>query len=289
MFLDRSILNSLLALPCVINNDGKLTNIPLLSKSQNDFGTVYYLEVNPGESLEIYLERIYDSKGPYDMDCTIYAQLAAKILTGTWPIDGGTVSIFIGDGFGGFMLWKTKIPQMGYISLSDKMSNKIISGTDTPSKGEWCIRLCEEIYPYDDKFLGLTSNGPQIFNIDQWVHHLRQGLEEYHKKWVYLSPPTDKDILMRWINVSLMTGKFDEWNFRSTYNGDIDINIKWTSNLINDPPLIFNNNIRIFHTQQEYNKWKLNDSDQRTTSFLTYDNYIPSNGDNYQTLRCYQE
>ena len=149
MSLDLDQLPGLLSLPCFIDDKQILTQIPIFTTAEKLDENVYIVTVNESESLAQYLRRVYDSDGPYAMDCSVYAQLVSTVLSGTWPSNGGKLLIYIGAKFGNIMLWNNKIPEMGYIGVCDPEVSNVLTKIPTASKGQWCICLGP------DKYFGL--------------------------------------------------------------------------------------------------------------------------------------
>lgn len=134
MSLDLSKLESLLSLPCFIPVDGSiLTQCAILTKSHKICESVYCMHVLPKEDLQSLLKRVYESDGPYDMDCSVFAQLTSKVLDGTWPVNGGSIQIFIDAGC--FMSWTEKHPKMGYIGIKNKKVQNHVNTLPINAKG----------------------------------------------------------------------------------------------------------------------------------------------------------
>src|SRR5687768_16105825 len=101
MELDLTNLNTLLALPCIIDEKKPFFLCPLLTKANKFEKAVYRLKVLPGEDVTALLRRVYGHDGPYHMDCLLYAHLASRVLNGTWPTKGGSLHLFLdGEEFG---------------------------------------------------------------------------------------------------------------------------------------------------------------------------------------------
>ncbi|CAH6420147.1 Hypothetical protein HVR_LOCUS1109 [uncultured virus] len=229
MSLDLSKLDSLLALPCVIDDTIPLNLTPIITEAFKTDKTAYLLKVLPGEDLKALLHRIYEGDGPYNMDCSVFIQLAIRVLDGTWPIKGGILDIFICEGFGNFMLWNLKHPKMGYIGLREKEVGEVVNELPTCSKGQWTIRIDE------DQYFGLADAGPRVFSMGTWVQCIRDGLNTYVKSvenlsFLFDNPSTSRmkeDIRKRMIQTYFMMGKVDEWIF-ITHLEHWVVNAKWT-------------------------------------------------------------
>ena len=201
MPLDLSQLQSLLLLPCVINSDKVLTETPIFTAAECFRENVYFLTVEKGESLSDYLHRVYGGNTPYEMDCSVYAQLSAAVLSGGWPIDGGKIAIYIGAEFGDFMLWNFKIDEMGYIGVSDVKVAGDLAKMATTSKGQWCIRISQ------DEYLGLGGDGPLVFSMGSWVERLRSGLIKYAGNL------DNNPITTSMLTFHIYSGKLNTWKF----------------------------------------------------------------------------
>lgn len=224
MTLDLTQLPSLLSLPCVIDSDRDLFQTAILATAESFDRTVYILTVKEGESLFEYLHRVYDGEGPYHMDCTIYAQLAAFVLSGKWPIKGGKILIFIAIELGDFMLWTEKIPEMGYISVCDEAVGSHLNKIPTSCKGQWCIRLST------DEYLGLASDGPHVFSMSTWVQRLRDGLISYSQTAAEPSLNINQ-ILINLLYCYIKVGKVDTWGFYPQ-KGHCAVSAQWTEDAV---------------------------------------------------------
>ena len=201
MVLDLTHLKILLSLPCTIDETKDLRNIPLLITATKINDGIYFLNINPNESISKFLKRIHNHNGPYIMDCTIYAQLVSFVLTNMWPTNGGIIPIFICEDIGTLMLWINKTPEMGYIGVINDKIRANISSMMTHSKGQWCIRISK------NKFLGLSSDGPYILSLEEWIIKLRNGLKKHMR---------DKSISYRdknLLNLYIRSGKLSNWGF----------------------------------------------------------------------------
>ena len=164
-------LGNLLSLPCIIKDSIALTDTPILSKAFRKHAFIFKHKIFPAETLTAFLNRIYEGAEVYTMDCSIYAQLAALVLSGKWSSCGGSIKLYICAGKGEEKLCKNKIPQMGYITVRDEEVSKLLMEMSTSAKGEWCIQI------ETNKFLGLSSTGPKVLSMEEWITHLRTELE----------------------------------------------------------------------------------------------------------------
>ena len=203
MEFNQRCLDTLLSLPCVIDETKILTETPIFATAEKIDNTVYLLYVNKGESLSEFLRRVYQGDGPYHMDCSVYSQLVSKVLSDKWPTDGGELLLFIDTGVGGFMLWEEKIPQMGYITASDIYLNKYLCRMATSCKGQWCVKTSQ------DQYLGLSKNGPRVLSLSSWASLLRSGLFSYLENEISCSyaDPLTRTLLYLYAK----TGKIDSW------------------------------------------------------------------------------
>lgn len=172
MFYNNTLseLEIILSLPCV------MASIPLMetpiikyAKQIEDL-QIFRHTVNNGESLEKFLERIYDGADEYQMDCSIFAQLVSRVLSGDWYEDD-VITLSIDDGrASGLFLWADKHLCMGYISVIDVEAANILQSLPIDSKGQW-------VYQIDDNlFLGLSSYGPKILTLEEWVGQLSNDI-----------------------------------------------------------------------------------------------------------------
>lgn len=208
-----------MALPCVIKSERLFFDIPLVAKARKFNETAYFLDVEPNENIEACLKRIYGHDGPYDMDCSLYAQMASIVFSEAWPSGGGVINLFLGTDFGGFMLWRTKIAEMGYITVASPKIAKHLSEMATTSKGQWCIRVS------DNQYLGLASDGPKLLSLQEWVERLRTSLEEYSKDVDHRphflrfgQMPDIQHIRRILLDLYFKTGEMDKWAFFSQQN-----------------------------------------------------------------------
>lgn len=123
------------------------------------------------ETLPQFLERIHEGEDDYYMDFSLYAQLASLVLRRKWGCD---FALFIpAEEDFETCLWMTKIPEMVYIGIFDPETSTFLRKLPVSFKRQWVIQIGE------NKFLGLTANGPCIQSMEEWVSHLRTKLEEY--------------------------------------------------------------------------------------------------------------
>ena len=200
MEFDKSCVDTLLSLPCVIDDTKILTETPIFTTAEKIEDTVYSLCVNEGESLSDFLRRVYQGDGPYPMDCSVYSQLASRVLSDKWPSNGGELLLFIGRDLGDYMLWTEKIPQMGYIAASDISINQYLCKTETSCKGQWCIKVSP------DQYLGLSQSGPMVLSLSSWAGLLRCGLFSYLE-----NPRFNSDPLHQLIRLYAKTARLDSW------------------------------------------------------------------------------
>ena len=232
MPLDLTQLPSLLSLPCVIDDTVPLTEKAIFTTAKFVDDNVYILTIHEGETLSDYLRRIYNNDGPYDMDCTVFAQLASKVLSAQWPINGGKIILCTGAKLGGFMIWSEKIPEMGYIGINDREVNNTVAKTTTSSKGQWCIRVSP------NEYLGLSSDGPRTFTLEMWVESLRTGLINYSEISQRDMFTVDYNTVLRnLLHCYGKLGKFDQWAFFIGQK-DRSVTAKWTENgvIVTEPP-----------------------------------------------------
>lgn len=198
MSLQLQHLETLLSLPCIIINDETpLTSIPLIQQSREVCEFVYDIDVLPGEDIKKFLERIYEGKDKFEMDCSIYAQLCAKVLSGEWP-KGNSLIFYICKDDGAYCMKSTLIPQMGYFHPEDKNVSMMLSGMPTSSKGQWLIKI------NDSNYLGLCSDGPMFMNILKWYEKLQLGLSNFINN--------SKDFYTKsYLKVLYELGELDSW------------------------------------------------------------------------------
>ncbi len=119
--LDLTELNNVLCLPCYIDDIINLVDSAIISEVTYH-GCYYTHKILKGETLNIFLSRIYD-KVPYNMDCFVYVQLISYIFKMKWPKDGGEINIY-------YPRWLTKIDEAKYICASNKKVFKFIQSLD---------------------------------------------------------------------------------------------------------------------------------------------------------------
>ena len=151
-------LNDLLNLCCIITT-GLLSERPILKKAlRNSNDLIYIHKINPDESPNQFLTRIYNNETVYDMDCSLYAQLCSFVLDSTWPIDGNEIKLYICRGETGKLFFQKKSPNIGYIRPTNIDTWKYLIEAYTDSKGQW-------VYQINDKYIGLTSEGPKLLSL----------------------------------------------------------------------------------------------------------------------------
>ena len=250
--LNLSALNGLISLRCIIDDSLYLLETKILSTAKRLSIFEFEHTVIVGETLDDFLFRIYQGAKQYEMDCTIYAQLASLVLTDKWPYDGGKFYLIMaGNQESQDKLLLAKISQMGYITVTSKKVTKYLQDLPTSAKGEWCIQIA------GNKFLGLACSGPAIWSMEEWVSELRQSIKIYIGDRAIPVRMTDyhllkdnciKGILDCYFNL----GKMDEWGF---YNIGRQLNYasiiaNWTTKRIqfniNDPFFFIPSTIDLF-------------------------------------------
>lgn len=225
MKFSQQTIDDLLSLPCIIEEEKSLLKIPPFIKGEEIKPFIYLHKILPGESLKAFLRRIYEHEGPYAMDCAIYGQLASDVLRGCWPgnrKEGGKISIAVGaNGLASTMIWNGLI---GYIGLADAETMKYVQKAHTSSKGQWCIRVG------DDMYLGLASNAPLVLSMEEWVIRLRKGLATYCTGYEreLMSRHDTESTLKAIIHRSLELGKLDTWVFQTDIMGTIEAEVTWS-------------------------------------------------------------
>lgn len=132
--LDLSNLDDLLKLPCCIDENLSFSSIPLLKNDKAFFFVHHY--INDSEKVLQFLNRIYEYSPQFKMDCGMYAQIASLVLTNKWSKE---LILYLSRSES--LLWKKKIPQMGYISVTNDITRCILCKISSSSKGLWCIQI----------------------------------------------------------------------------------------------------------------------------------------------------
>lgn len=209
-------ITTLLNLPCVMLKDtDNFSTMPIIESAEH-FGSCEFLQfVLTGETIEGFLKRVYKGAETYPMDCSIYAQLAAIVLSDKWPIQGGYIFLYFVKNVPNF--WNTKYSELGYILPKNLEVMLDIRDSPTNSKGQWIVRL------NNSKFLGLSDDGPRTMDSGEWVLSLIQGLNEFVHRWTdsKMPPKTMYEVfckvsaekIMEWFDKGMM----DEWDFYSRY------------------------------------------------------------------------
>lgn len=229
MKFETNQINALLSLPCVINDEKSLIETAIFATAEKEHEHVFAHQILPNESVGDFLRRIYQSEGPYEMDCSTFGQLASYVLGGTWPgstSNGGPIIIAIGaPGVGDVMLWSDKIPEMGYISVTGQENSAILTKIPCASKGQWCIQVD------DDKFLGLSRDGPRLISFGEWIARLRDGLVAFADVDSFNMRSSDFYMLAsrNLIACLLDDGQLNEWGF-FTQKRDPDLTGTWSEN-----------------------------------------------------------
>jgi hypothetical protein len=228
--MNLSRVDSLLSLPCVIDVSKCVMTLPIFSKALSNESGVFIHRIGPGESLSEFLYRLYDGDEHYYMDCSIYAQLASLVLTESWPGDwlkylgGGDITLYLPHQAGP-TLWRTKPIQMGYIGIVDCQILEQLSLLPIAFKGEWVVRTGE------NKFLGLSEDGPLPMSIEDWVQYIRSKLEKYSyidESCTNQPPEYFQKLLVR---SYFERGDKDRWGFYSQPTHP-SITVLWTSDKI---------------------------------------------------------
>lgn len=186
-------LDTVLNLPCTISKARSVEEIPLLSFAikprtnyslalqqlkteplgyKDEISNRYFLKVFSGETLHMFLQRIYYGAGIYEMTSLLYIQLISIILGGMWPIHED----YIGFDTERSLIWKHKYPEVGCINVADIMAAQALSILSTPFKEQWVLQINTE------ELLGLTIDGPKIMSMEQWISYLYIHLKEYSEQ-----------------------------------------------------------------------------------------------------------
>lgn len=85
-----------LKLPCVLMSGIPFHEYPLITKAITDKGLpdTFIHKILPGETLSMFLARIYDNADKYVMDCSLFAQLISIVMKDGWPVDGGPIILY---------------------------------------------------------------------------------------------------------------------------------------------------------------------------------------------------
>lgn len=171
--LDVTYIETLLSLPCFNKGSCALTKTPILATSTKTSSCEFVHDILDGESIGDFLKRIHNGSEQYDMDSSIYAQLASFVLTGRWPKNGGKINLYVANKIGALKLWKKKIPQMGYIAATNDDVARILMKFSINPKGCWVIQIS------DNSFLGLSDKGSCMMTMEQWTMDLYNKLREF--------------------------------------------------------------------------------------------------------------
>ncbi len=201
MSLDLSQLPMLLNLPCKIKSSHNLLDTSICAKAENPHPFMYKHTVDRNETLPQFLQRIYQ-KESYDMDCSLYAQLASLVLSRKWG-DDFVLSIAAKEDVETF-LWMTKIPEMGYIGVSNDRAASHLMTLPVAFKGQWVIQI------NSNSFLGLTCDGPCVKTMEEWISYLRNKLEEYSLADTCESFQQIGTVILR---IYFKLGLMNEWGF----------------------------------------------------------------------------
>jgi len=196
-------LYDLLNLSCIITT-GLLSERPILKKAlRNNDDLIYIHKVIPNESLKQFLGRIYNNETVYDMDCSLYAQLCSLVLDHKWPIDGGEIKLYICRGKTGKIFFQKKSQNIGYIRPTNIDTWKYLIEAYTDSKGQW-------VYQINNKYLGLTSDGPKLLSLKEWHDRIVNGLKKYIDSPI---PKQNQPEIHGMIKQYYDNNAFSEWGF----------------------------------------------------------------------------
>jgi hypothetical protein len=254
--LNFSEVPMILSLPCYVTNSKSVKTVPLLATATKVGTSEFIQKVLPGESLPDFLKRIYHGAEKYDMDCSIYAQLISLVLSDKWPKEGGDVVLYIDDEISGPKLWRSKIPEMGYIfALNPNVAEALIK-TETIFKGQWVIQIEK------NQFIGLTNLGPVVMGLEGWVTCIRDGLLDFSKDVGELVLESNSSALenllylrKNLIGVYLELKLLDDWVL---YNDIMSAIAEWTPTGITVEYIIYREN--------ELNKLKAGNVTQSITA-----------------------
>lgn len=202
-------MQGLLSLPCTLTQDVILTSTPIIVKAEKIRDGVYVHNIQRGENLNRFLERIYDGAKTYDMDCVIFAQLAAKVLEGTWPQYGGVIVLCIAlDAVSSLMLLETKCDNTGYITVCDSEVREFLTDYPSNSKGTWAIKV------NTDQYLALGENGVEIKSLEEWIYNMQEDLrrEAFTPTYNNVILQSMRGILRCYFELNRLT----EWKWQNT-------------------------------------------------------------------------
>jgi hypothetical protein len=212
--LDLSQINLVINLPCIINdNYHSLHQLPILSKAINESG-IYRHNIIKGETIDKFLARIYENSEfyskkdepfheyfarkkqgikYYNMDCWTYAQIVSLVLNGEWSVQsnkdiGGQIIIYNNSE----LSWIEKVKDVGYIRVIDPGIMTFLNSLRIICKGQWVIMISE------DKFLGLSMNGPKIATLFEWINELMVDLKTYSKENIILQKCFEEGYMSEW-------------------------------------------------------------------------------------------
>lgn len=234
MSLSLDQLPALLSLPCVLDVVTDITEQPILADAKR-FGSSEFLQaVMTDESLGDFLHRVYKGAKTYRMNASIYSQLAALVLSDTWPYMGGFIFLYINPKTNDNFL-TAKVNDLGCLKLDD---NSSLHQLPDAFKELWAVRVNHR------NLLSLTDKGPKVLDIADWVIKLRTNLEEFgnadqdlsqiyektqedscyvNSKMEFVRIPRDYHIadlfvksMRGLVRCSLKLGKLDNWGFYPT-------------------------------------------------------------------------
>lgn len=119
-------------------------------------------------SLRSVLTELQNRDGAIVVDCTLFAQIAAHILEEhlddpVFMLDpqGGTMALVVAQ-----MMDR----QLVYLTVRNPHTLSLLQRTNLMNKGQWLLPVGE------DRYLGLSSDGPLVASEAQWTARLKKAL-----------------------------------------------------------------------------------------------------------------
>lgn len=168
-------------------------------------------------SLRSVLTELQNRDGAIVVDCTLFAQIAVHILAER--LDD---SVFVLDPQGGTMalvVAQMMDRELVYLTIKDPKTVSQLQRTNLINKGQWLLPVAE------DRYLGLSSDGPLVASEAQWTARLKKalvaeiGVGGVGSGRLPIEESCEAALGLRWVSVDLgrilyEQGKLEEWEIK---------------------------------------------------------------------------
>lgn len=126
-------------------------------------------------SLRDVLREVQSEEEGIFVDCNLFIQIAALMLTDGLDKDSFQL---IHPRYLSLEIMATLYPHLkfAYLQPTDPLAAHTLRKLNYLNKGQWLIELTQ------DRFLGLTSDGPQLKNLSWWIEQMKREVK--HELWM---------------------------------------------------------------------------------------------------------